>query len=70
MITFSVINGIRIYPNFQQLILAFSGASPQANGSSMSTATWLEISDDVYLLPHNSSLDEDYNSVFTGVKII
>uniref|UniRef100_A0A8W8MJU1 C1q domain-containing protein n=1 Tax=Magallana gigas TaxID=29159 RepID=A0A8W8MJU1_MAGGI len=70
LITFSVNNGIRMYKNFQQLTLAFSGASPQANGASASAATWLEIGDEVYLRPHNSSLDVDFNSVFTGVKII
>lgn len=70
VITFSVNNGIRMYKNFQQLTLAFSGASPQANGASASAATWLEIGDEVYLRPHNSSLDVDFNSVFTGVKII
>lgn len=70
LITFSVNNGIRMYTNFQQLTLAFSGASPQANGASVSAATWLDIGDEVYLRPHNSSLDVDFNSVFTGVKII
>lgn len=70
VITFSVNNGIRMYKNFQQLTLAFSGASLQANGASVSAATWLEIGDEVYLRPHNSSLDVDFNSVFTGVKII
>lgn len=70
VITFSVNNGIRMYKNFQQLTFAFSGVSPQANGASVSAATWLEIGDEVYLRPHNSSLDVDFNSVFTGVKII
>lgn len=70
VITFSDYNGIRLYKNFQQLTLAYSGASPQANGASVSAVTWWDIGDDVYLRPHNSSLDVDFNSVLTGIKII
>lgn len=70
VITFSNYNGIRIYKNSQQLTLAYSGANPQNNGVSVSAATWLDGGDEVYLRPHNSSLNVDFNSVFTGVKII
>lgn len=70
VITFSNYNGIRIYKNSQQLTLAYPGANPQNNGASVSAATWLDGGDEVYLRPHNSSLDVDFNSVFTGVKII
>lgn len=63
-------NGIWIYKNSQQLTLAYSGGDPQLNGASVSAAMWLDIGDQVYLLPHSSSLQLDSNSVFTGIKII
>lgn len=55
-------NGVYIYKN--------SGGDPQNNGASVSSAMWLDIGDQVYLLPHSSSLHLDSNSAFTGIKII
>lgn len=57
-----------MFKNLQQLTLAFSDANLQANGASMSESTWLDIGDQVFLQPHNSSLDVDFNSVCTSVK--
>lgn len=63
-------NGVYIYKNSKQLTLAYSGGDPQNNGASVSAAMWLDIGDQVYLLPYSSSLHLDGNSAFTGIKII
>lgn len=63
-------NGVWIYKNSQQLTLAYSGGDPQLNGASVSAAMWLDVGDQVYLLPLSSSLYLDSNSAFTGIKII
>lgn len=63
-------NGVYIYKNSKQLTLAYSGGDPQLNGASVSAAMWLDIGDQVYLLPYGSSLYLDPNSAFTGIKII
>nr|XP_034310216.1 uncharacterized protein LOC117683979 [Crassostrea gigas] len=71
VITTSDNNGVWIYKNSHQLTLAYSGTSPQANGASVSAATWLDTGDHVYLRPYSSSLlILDGNSAFIGVKII
>lgn len=57
-----------MFKNLQQLTLAFSDANLQANGASVSESTWLDIGDQVFLQPHYSSLDVDFNSVCTSVK--
>nr|XP_022310183.1 uncharacterized protein LOC111115653 [Crassostrea virginica] len=62
-------NGIWIYKNSEHLTLAWSGGDPQRNGASVSAAVWLEVGDQVYLLPHSSSLSVDSGSAFTGVKV-
>lgn len=66
----SIANGVWIYKNSQQLTLAYSGGDPKYNGASVSAAMWLDVDDQVYLMPSSSSLYLDSNSVFTGIKII
>lgn len=61
--------GVRIFKNLQKLTLAFSGNSSPFGGGSVSSALWLDINDQVYLLPDSASLQIDPNSAFTGVKI-
>lgn len=61
-------NGVWIYKNSQQLTQAFFG-DQQINDASVSAAMWLDIGDQVYLLPYSSSLQLDSISVFTGIKI-
>lgn len=61
--------GVRIYKNLRMLTLAFSGTSSPYSGGSVSAALWLDINDQVYLLPDSASVQIDSNSAFTGVKI-
>ena len=41
---------------------------PQYKGVSVSAAVWLDVGDQVYLCPYDSSLLVNGESVFTGVK--
>lgn len=63
-------NGVYIYKNSKRLTLAYSGEDSQNNGASVSAAMWLDVGDQVYLLPYGLSLQLDGNSAFTGIKII
>ena len=69
LLTDTQYSGIWIFKNSQQLTLAYSGGDPQWNGASVSAVVWLNVGDQVYLLPFGSSLALIDNSVFTGVKV-
>ncbi|XP_062603172.1 collagen alpha-1(X) chain-like [Saccostrea cucullata] len=63
-------DGVFIYKNGHQLILAYTSERSQGlNSGSVSLVINLDIGDQVYLLPNSGSLRVDGESVFTGVKI-
>lgn len=70
VITSTSSSGVWIVKNSKHLTLAFSGASADGNGASVSAATWLNYGDQVYLQPYYTGLSLDGNSAFTGIKII